>query len=385
MAARAVGAVRPSDTVARLGGDEFAVVLPGVVTADEAVEVAGRVRSSLADPVRLDGQLVDVDVSIGVALYPRHGSDPDTLLRRADVAMYAAKGGRTGVSVYHPSRDPNSSRRLGAVAALRVAIESGTVGVHYQPGVALPGGHVEVVEALARWTDPDRGPVPPEEFVGLAERAGLVADLTAHVLSRALEDTADRWRRGLCVPTSVNVTLRDLTDGDLATLVVAQLDGHRLPAEALVLEVTESSVVHDPSRAEGVLHDLAGVGVRCWLDDFGTGSSSLALVERLPVSAVKVDRSFVRRLDRSDANPAMVRSIVGLAHGLGLRVVAEGVQTAAAWNSLVDLGADIAQGWHVARPMPADAAERWLVARAVETAHSGPTLRVVGGGPAVAP
>jgi EAL domain-containing protein (putative c-di-GMP-specific phosphodiesterase class I) len=221
--------------------------------------------------------------------------------------------------------------------------------------------------------------------VGLAERAGLVADLTAHVLSRALEDTADRWRRGLHVPTSVNVTLRDLTDGDLAGLVVAQLDRHGLPAEALVLEVTESSVMHDPTRAEGVLHDLAGVGVRCWLDDFGTGSSSLALVERLPVSAVKVDRTFVRRLDRDDANPAMVRSIVGLAHGLDLRVVAEGVQTAAAWKALVELGADTAQGWHVARPMPAEAAERWLVARSVELPTAGPALRVVGGGTPPAP
>ena len=385
VARRALGVVRPSDTVARLGGDEFAVVLPGVVDAFEAVEVAGRVRATLADPVHLGGHLVDVDVSVGVAVFPQHGDDAETLMRCADVAMYVAKGERTGIEVYRAARDPNSARRLGSAAAFRTALENGRIELHHQPAVSLRTGEVVAMEALARWRDPGRGWVPPEEFLDLAERAGLTDELTRRVLAAALAVTAERWNHGLAVPATVNVSLRDVTHGDLAGLVVAQLDAHGLPPEALVLEVTESVVVHDPARAVEVLRDLADVGVACWLDDFGLGYSSLVLLEQLPVTGLKIDRTFVRRLDRADGDPAMVRSIVGLAHGLGLTVVAEGVQTAAAHAALRELGADAAQGWHLARPMPREAAQRWLVARSMATPAAGPSLRVVGQGLSVAP
>jgi diguanylate cyclase (GGDEF)-like protein len=379
VARRLLGAVRPGDTVARLGGDEFAVLLPDIEHPNDAIEVAGRIKTALAEPFRLEGVTMDVDVSIGVALCPQHGDDVEVLMRRADVAMYVAKDEQTGIEVYDVARDPNSPARLGTVTALREALDLGQLALHYQPKVSLDDGTVVGVEALVRWQHPVRGLVPPDEFVPLAERTGLVHRLTAFVLREALDQVSGWWARGVQVPVAVNVSMRDLQETDLAGLVAAELDAHHLPPTALVLEVTESVLAQDPGRAVATLRELADLGVSSSLDDFGTGYSSLLLLERLPVAEIKVDRSFVRRLDEADGDPAMVRSIVGFAHGLGLSVVAEGVESSSAWKLLRDMGCDVAQGYRVARPMPAGPATQWLVERVVRGPAERTGLRVVGG------
>jgi EAL domain-containing protein (putative c-di-GMP-specific phosphodiesterase class I) len=221
--------------------------------------------------------------------------------------------------------------------------------------------------------------VPPDEFVPLAERTGLVHRLTAFVLREALDQVSEWWATGIRVPVAVNVSMRDLQETDLAGLVAAELDAHHLPPSALVLEVTESVLAQDPGRAVSTLRELADLGVSSSLDDFGTGYSSLLLLERLPVAEVKIDRTFVRRLDEADGDPAMVRSIVGFAHGLGLSVVAEGVESSSAWKLLRDMDCDVAQGYRVARPMPTAQATQWLVERVVRGPAERTGLRVVGG------
>jgi len=379
VARRLVGAVRPEDTVARLGGDEFAVLLPDIEHPNDAIEVAGRIKTALAEPFMLEGVLMDVDVSIGIALCPQHGDEAEVLMRRADVAMYVAKGEQTGIEVYDVARDPNSPARLGTVTALREALDQGQLELHYQPKVSLADGTVVGVEALVRWQHPVRGLVPPDEFVPLAERTGLVHRLTAFVLREALDQVTEWWAHGLQVPVAVNVSMRDLQETDLAGLVAAELDAHHLPPTALVLEVTESVLAQDPGRAVATLRELADLGVSSSLDDFGTGYSSLLLLERLPVAEIKIDRSFVRRLDEEGGDPAMVRSIVGFAHGLGLSVVAEGVETSAAWKLLREMGCDVAQGYRVARPMATAPATQWLVERVVRGPAERTGLRVVGG------
>ncbi len=379
VARRLVGAVRPGDTVARLGGDEFAVLLPDVDHPTDAIEVAGRIKQSLAEPFRLEGVLMDVDVSIGIALSPQHGDDVEVLMRRADVAMYVAKGEQTGIEVYDVARDPNSPTRLGTVTALREALDLGQLELHYQPKVNLVDGTVVGVEALVRWRHPERGLIPPDDFIPLAERTGLVHRITAFVVKAALDQVEEWWKQGVQIPVAVNVSMRDLQETDLAGLVAAELDAHHLPPSALVLELTESVLAQDPGRAVATLRELADLGVLSSLDDFGTGYSSLLLLERLPVAEIKIDRSFVRRLDEAGADPAMVRSIIGFAHGLGLSVVAEGVETSLAWKVLRDMDCDVAQGYRVARPMPADQATQWLVERVVRGPAERAGLRAVGG------
>jgi len=360
VARRLKAAVRPGDVVSRLGGDEFAVLLPEIDHASDAVEVAGRIRAALAEPVVLEGVLMDVDVSIGVALYPVHGEDFENLMRRADVAMYVAKAEGTGIELYDAARDPNSPARLGTVTALREGIERQELELHYQPKVSLRDGQVVGVEALVRWRHPERGLVPPDEFIPLAERTGLVHRITEHVIAEGLGQARQWWDVGLHVPVAINVSMRDLHETDLAGLVVAELDAHGLPAESLVLEVTESVLVVDAARAVATLRELRDVGVCASLDDFGTGYSSLLLLEQLPVSEVKIDRSFVRRLDSLGRHATIVSAIVSMARALGLQVVAEGVENFNQLLHLQDQQCNEVQGFLLSRPLPADEATQLL-------------------------
>ena len=265
------------------------------------------------------------------------------------------------------------------MTALRDGVERGELELHYQPKVALRDGTVVGVEALVRWQHPDRGLVPPDEFIPLAERTGLVHQITAHVLREGLGQARTWWDHGLHVPVAVNVAHARPPRTDLARLVVAELDRHGLPPSALVLEVTESVLVLDAGRAVATLRKLPGASASASsLDDFGTGYSSLLLLEQLPVDEVKIDRSFVRRLDEEDGDPAIVRSIVDFAHGLGLSVVAEGVETSHAWRLLREFGCDVAQGYRISRPMPAEQATQWLVERVVRGPAERAGLRAVG-------
>ncbi|MGW3627476.1 putative bifunctional diguanylate cyclase/phosphodiesterase [Streptomyces sp. NPDC000880] len=347
---------------ARLGGDEFAVLLPTADSTTSAQRVARNLVAELSSPLDLDGLTLVLEASAGVAVFPEHAHDAEGLLRRADVAMYQAKRDRTGVEVYESKRDSNTPDRLGLLGDLRRALDAGDVELHYQPKVRFDG-HVAGLEALVRWVHPERGRVSPDEFIAIAESSGLMPYLTEYVLDTALAQVA-KWRaQGLNVPVAVNVSPRDVHTPGFAGSVAARLARHGVPPGALQLEITEHVLLEDPQRAADTLAGLTEHGVKMSLDDFGTGYSSLVHLRRLPVSELKIDRSFVARLAVDDEDAAIVRCTVDLAHSLGLLVVAEGVEDDETWERLRDLGCDAVQGWLVAAAMPPQETTAWLRAR----------------------
>ncbi|WP_217215018.1 bifunctional diguanylate cyclase/phosphodiesterase [Streptomyces sp. AC550_RSS872] len=347
---------------ARLGGDEFAVLLPVADSTTSATRVARSLVAALSSPLDLDGLTLVLEASAGVAVFPDHALDAEGLLRRADVAMYQAKRDRTGVEVYESKRDSNTPDRLGLLGDLRRALDAHEVELHYQPKVRFDG-QVAGLEALVRWVHPERGKVPPDEFIAIAETSGLMPHLTEYVLETALGQVA-RWRaQGLYVPVAVNVSPRDVHTPGFAGSVAARLARHGVPAGALQLEITEHVLLEDPQRAADTLAGLTGHGVKMSLDDFGTGYSSLVHLRRLPVSELKIDRSFVARLAVDNEDAEIVRCTVDLAHSLGLLVVAEGVEDDETWERLRDLRCDAVQGWLVAAAMPPEETTAWLLAR----------------------
>ncbi|SES41484.1 diguanylate cyclase (GGDEF) domain-containing protein [Streptomyces sp. yr375] len=348
--------------VARLGGDEFAVLLPVADSTTSASRIARALVSDLSSPLDLDGLTLVLEASAGVAVFPDHALDAEGLLRRADVAMYQAKRDRTAVEVYESKRDSNTPDRLGLLGDLRRALDAHEVQLHYQPKVRFDG-QVAGLEALVRWVHPERGKVPPDEFIAIAESSGLMPHLTEYVLETALAQVA-RWRaQGLYVPVAVNVSPRDVHTPGFAGSVAARLARHGVPAGSLQLEITEHVLLEDPQRAAATLNGLTGHGVKMSLDDFGTGYSSLVHLRRLPVSELKIDRSFVARLAVDNEDAEIVRCTVDLAHSLGLLVVAEGVEDDETWERLRDLGCDAVQGWLVAAAMPPEETTAWLRAR----------------------
>ncbi|MFF3940025.1 EAL domain-containing protein [Streptomyces phaeofaciens] len=362
IAERLRGALPRGAEVARLGGDEFAVLLPVADSTTSATRVARGLVTMLSSPLDLDGLTLVLEASAGVAVFPDHALDAEGMLRRADVAMYQAKRDRTGVEVYESKRDSNTPDRLGLLGDLRRALDAHEVQLHYQPKVRFDG-QVAGLEALVRWVHPERGKVPPDEFIAIAESSGLMPHLTEYVLETALGQVA-RWRaQGLFVPVAVNVSPRDVHTPGFAGSVAARLARHGVPAGALQLEITEHVLLEDPQRAADTLNGLTGHGVKMSLDDFGTGYSSLVHLRRLPVSELKIDRSFVARLAVDTEDAEIVRCTVDLAHSLGLLVVAEGVEDDETWERLRDLGCDAVQGWLVAAAMPPDETTAWLRAR----------------------
>ncbi|RZU34606.1 putative bifunctional diguanylate cyclase/phosphodiesterase [Blastococcus saxobsidens] len=348
VALRLADELRDGTLLARLGGDEF-VLLVRDCDPEEAEQVAGRALRAIRRPFAVEGLVLEVDGSCGIAV---SGSDAAEMLRHADVAMYAAKADHLGVAVYRPSLDTDAPGQLTLFGDLRRAIRDGGLVVHYQPRVALPGGRVLGVEALVRWQHPDRGLVPPAQFIPLAEQTGLIQPLTEVVLEQALA-ACRRWRdRGLQLTVSVNLSARSLLDGGLPHRIGELLGRHGLTADCLELEITESAAMKDPVRALEVLHRLRDLGLELSVDDYGTGHASLAYLTRLPVSTLKIDRSFVQTMELDASDRTIVRSTIDLAHSLGLHVVAEGVETRATWDELGMLGCDAAQGYWLARPLP---------------------------------
>jgi diguanylate cyclase (GGDEF)-like protein len=346
-------------TVARLGGDEFGLLLPDAATEAAAIAAAESVRAIVAEPYDIGDMAVASGGSIGIACWPEHATDVSALLKCADVAMYDAKTTPTGIATYHPDRDEHSLRRLSLAAELRQAIEQDQLAVYYQPKARLADGEIVGVEALVRWRHPEHGMVPPDEFVAIAERTGLIGALTAFVLRTAVEQCA-RWRReGHELSVAVNLSVRNLLDLDLPGYLGRLLALTRVEPSWITLEITESTIM-DPRRGVDMLERLATMGVSLSIDDFGTGYSSLAYLQRLPVHELKVDRAFVMGIGTDRSNAAIVRTIVDLGHNLGLSVVAEGVEDQVCWDALRAMGCDIAQGYALSRPIPAATFDQWL-------------------------
>jgi diguanylate cyclase (GGDEF)-like protein len=345
--------LRESDTVARLGGDEFGVVLPRVTSLHAALLVAEKLHAALEEPFDVHGMSLGIEASIGVAVAPEDGEDVRSLLQRAEVAMYVAKENRLGVAAYDSALDGHSTQRATLLGDLRKAINEGQLVLHYQPKINLADGSVHSVEALVRWDHAGEGLLLPGQFLPLAERTGLVHTLTRHVLNAALAQ-ARLWRdSGRHVPVACNLSARNLMDKDFSREIAELLEYWQVPAELLQLEVTESALMADPERARLVLTELRDLGVRLAIDDFGTGYSSLTCLRSLPVSELKIDRSFVGSMLANANDAFIVRSVIDLGHNLGLQVVAEGVEDLATCEALRELGCDIAQGYHFGAPEPA--------------------------------
>ena len=345
--------LRESDTVARLGGDEFGLLLPTVTDEEDALRVAEKVRAELRRPFELQGVRLDLEASVGIALYPKHGNDVDTLLQRADVAMYLAKDDHAGCELYTADRDEYSPSKLALVGELRRGIAQGELFLHYQPKAALAQGRITGVEALVRWQHPDRGQLAPDDFVPLAERTGLTHALTRFVLEEALGQLHQWLDAGLDLDLAVNLSARDLLDETLPETIVKLLAANQVPASRLELEVTESVILADPLRARRILLALGEIGVRIVIDDYGSGYSSLSYLKHLPVNGIEIDRSFVVNMEHDASDAVIVRSTIELGRSLGLTVVAEGVETAETWAELKKLGCEMAQGFYLSRPVPA--------------------------------
>jgi diguanylate cyclase (GGDEF)-like protein len=346
-------AIGPVGTIARLGGDEFAVLLSN---ADElrAQRMARQLMQLLEESFTISEHTVDVGASIGIALSPEHGADADVLLRRADVAMYLAKRAARGYSLYSFDQDQHSPERLALVGDLRKAIDGDELILHYQPKVSLKSGRCVGVEALARWNHPQRGCIPPDQFIQLAEQTGLIKSLSYWVLNTALKQAHDWQQSGLSVPIAVNLSMRDLQDPELPDTIAGLLKRWQVTPTSLQVEITENGLMAEPARALQTVTGLRALGLRIAIDDFGTGYSSLAYLKRLPVDELKIDRSFVRELCEDADDRAIVRSTVGLGHDLGLSIVAEGIEDAATWDLLQQIGCDIGQGYYIGRPVSAN-------------------------------
>src|SRR5450755_1839410 len=356
VAHRLTHSVRPGDMVARLGGDEFAVLLPSVKEAAAAREVAARLRAALAEPIRLEGMSFDIEASVGIALYPDDASGFEVLMQHADVAMYLAKERRSGVERYVADSDRNSPARL----ALLGGLDRGELMLHFQPKILLRDRQTAGMEALVRWQHPVRGLMTPDEFIPLVEQSYLMRDLTFQVVEMALAQASLWWQDGMPVQVSLNVSARDLLDAGLAETIARGLERHSLPADALLLEINERVLATEPVHAVTTAESLAKIGVGLSLDDFGTGYSSLARLKRLPVSEVKIDSSFVGRLLDSADDEVIVKSIVDLVRALGIRSVAEGVESAEVANALRVMGCVAGQGWYFSKPLNAASATAWL-------------------------
>jgi diguanylate cyclase (GGDEF)-like protein len=374
IARRLEHSLRSADVLARLGGDEFAVLLKGV-SHDEVFETAERLRDALAEPLQLQGVDIEVSASIGIELVD--GADLDAsgpgaraprqsaeaVMQHADVAMYAAKRDGAGVQIYQDTLRESSVRRLALAGALRGAIDERQFFLHYQPQVSLRDGTIAGAEALLRWTHPLYGTVPPDEFIALAEQGGLIRELTRYVLDVALADCAVWAAAGHPMSVSVNLSVRNLLEPDLVDVVETLLSRHGVPAARVVLEITETQLMADPERTGQTLHDLADLGLRLSIDDFGTGYSSLAYLRRLPVSEIKIDKTFVGDLSRDGTDTAIVEAITQLGHTLGLSVVAEGVEDTGTHARLASLGCDYVQGYHLAMPMSHVQLLTWMSAQ----------------------
>jgi diguanylate cyclase (GGDEF)-like protein len=365
VAQRFSATLRAHDSVARIGGDEFAILLPET-GPDEAVTTALRLIDVLAEPFLVKEIALHLEACIGIAMAGAD-SDAETSMRHADVAMYEAKTQRVPFSTYELTRDDNTVERLAMLGDLRHAIGNDELVLHYQPKVVSHSGEVHSVEALVRWDHPTRGLVQPDQFIPIAETTGVIHPLTAEVLRQALLQARSWHERGWSIPVAVNVSAASLHDLAFPGEVRRLLEATGVPARLLSIELTESALMTDPARARAILEDLSAMGVSLSIDDFGTGYSSMAYLKALPVRELKIDRSFIMGMATEPSDVVLVQSAVDLGHNLGLHVVAEGVEDAAALETLREMGCDLIQGYYICRPASADEIDVWLAQQAFAT------------------
>jgi len=362
VAARLQEHLRDGDVLARLGGDEFAILLQDA-GSDDGTDVAVKLRTALAEPVALEGITLYTSASVGIATFPDDGPDLSSLLRKADIAMYKAKTSGCGQHVYRSADDADHATRLQTVQELRAALAGDQLVVHFQPKIDLGSGEVHGVEALVRWDHPTRGLLYPEAFLNLVEESGLMPMLTRVVLDRALDQAAAWQERGQPLTVAVNLSGSSLVDADLPEQVASMLAARGVSPGALQLEITEEFLMADRDRARNILTRLRRSGVQISIDDYGTGYSSLAYLRDLPIDELKLDRSFIFPMVDDARAAALVASTIALAHSLGLRMVAEGVETEVAYAELTRLGCDQAQGYIICRAVPAAELDHWLSTR----------------------
>ncbi|VAW75955.1 diguanylate cyclase/phosphodiesterase (GGDEF & EAL domains) with PAS/PAC sensor(s) [hydrothermal vent metagenome] len=363
-------ALREPDTLGRLGGDEFAVVLPRAGQED-AVIVAEKLQASLRRSVDIDQNSFSIAASIGISIYPEHGSEPSSLLRSADIAMYVAKRARNELAVYNPKHDTHNPDHLALLRDLREAIQQGKISAAFQPKLDLQTGVIIGVEALARWHHPVKGDIPPYEFIPILEQTGLIKPFTLQILEKSIDYCTQCQQHGMRFSVAVNLSMHNLRDDKLPDQIAELIDRYNFDRKLLILEITESAIMHDPEHSLGVLNRLDQMGVKLSVDDFGTGYSSLSYLKRLPVSQLKIDRSFISDMISDDDDAMIVRSTIDLAHNLGLTTVAEGVEDEKTLARLRELNCDMAQGYLISRPLSPDDFFRFLMSSPWATRSTG--------------
>lgn len=360
VAVRLEGVVRESDTLCRLGGDEFAILLPTISSKKDIQTVIEKIQKALESSFILEGLTLDIQASIGASIFPEHGKDVDTILQRADVAMYAAKQDKLGFAVYTSKMDKHSPKKLTLMGELRQGILNDGLILHFQPKISLATNKISGVEALVRWNHPEHGLMMPDEFILLAERTGLLRQLSRWVLKHTLEQAVAWHESGIEIEIAVNISPSTLLDPELPDTITGLLASHKLPRGTLTLEITETSIVKDPDLAMEVLLRLADMGIKISIDDFGTGYSSLSYLKKMPASEVKIDKSFVMDMIENESDAVIVKATIDLAHNLGMRVVAEGVETQEIKDQLQQLNCDIVQGFLYSKPLTSNDFSEWF-------------------------
>ena len=352
--------LRESDTVARMGGDEFSILLPKVTGMEHAMQVAQRVLAAIKEPLQIDGHLIEVSASLGIAIYPEHGDDELTLIMHGDAAMYEAKRQKLGVAVYQPEMGEGKNEAVALKGELRRAIAEGEMVLHFQPKIDFSAQKINGVEALVRWQHPRLGLLYPDRFISLAEHSGQIKPLTIEVLKLAMLQIQVWREQGMEFPVAVNISAVNLQDRGFPEIVAAMMTEYEVPSRLLELEVTETAIMTEPISAIDNIRKLDNIGVQVSIDDFGTGYSSMAYLQKLLVAKIKIDKSFVIDMDKDQKDDVIVRSTIELAHNLGLKAVAEGVESAEVWERLKAMGCDSAQGYYMSKPLTPEKFAEWM-------------------------